>query len=122
IAWTGVLIFVGGVSFGLIYGVIITRGQVLGGIIMLSFILGLVLLAILALYREKLIIESRKVKLAAAPSRFNKKTWKVLNESTAEVLQNNTEQTTALIEQERSQVEAPHRSAQRLSGVSEEQQ
>jgi hypothetical protein len=60
---SAISIVVGAVLWGIIYEIIIVKGEVLGGSIFLAFVVGLVLVAALAVYRDLLTQASRNQRL-----------------------------------------------------------
>jgi len=60
---SAISIVVGAVLWGIIYEIIIVKGEVLGGSIFLAFVVGLVLVAALAVYRDLLTQASAKRRL-----------------------------------------------------------
>src|SRR5687768_11314153 len=64
VAVSTISLFVGAVLWGIIYSIIIVKGEVLAGSIFLAVILGLILFALLALYRESLAQKPSKQKVS----------------------------------------------------------
>ncbi|HEX6733087.1 MAG TPA: zinc-ribbon domain-containing protein [Pyrinomonadaceae bacterium] len=86
-------LFVGAVLWGIIYSIIIVKGEVLAGSIFLAVIIGLVLFALLTLYRESLTKKSPK----QPPSLTTADTAKLLSEPRMEPLPSVVEGTTELL-------------------------
>lgn len=95
VAGTTVSILVGAVIWGIIYAVIIVKGAVITGSIFLAFILGLVLFAVLMLYRESLTKRSSKQPSGATPLATD--TAKLLSEPKLEPVSSVVERTTELL-------------------------
>lgn len=91
-----------GVLWGIIYKVILVKGQVLMGLVFLGFILGLITFALLVMYRESLVeksashLPSQTSPLPLAASGEN-----ALPESSMQPLTSVTERTTDLLRVER---------------------
>jgi hypothetical protein len=97
IAVSTVSIFVLSVISGIIYSIIIVKGEVLGGLIFLAVILGLVLFGILMLYRDSLLNASRKRQIQQ-PELLSHDTAKLLPESQVEPIPSVTDRTTDLLD------------------------
>ncbi len=97
VAGSAISILVGSVLWGIIYEVIIVKGDVLTGSIFLGFIIALVLFALLMIYRESLLKASGKGSSARQKIRQRVDTEKLLPETSAEPLPSITERTTDLL-------------------------
>ena len=97
IAVSTISIVVVSVIWGIIYSIIIVKGEVLGGLIFLAVILGLVLFGILMTYRDSLLNNSRKREIMQ-PELHAPDTAKLLAESHIEPIQSVTDRTTDLLE------------------------
>jgi hypothetical protein len=98
IAGSTISIIIGGVMWGIIYWIIIVKGEVLTGVVFLALIIGLVLFALLMLYRESLLKASGKgqaLQPAAPPQAGN--TARLLREPPLESVPSVTERTTELL-------------------------
>lgn len=91
IAASTISLFVGAVLWGIIYSIIIVKGEVLAGSIFLAVIIGLVLFGLLVLYRESLAKRSSK-----QPS-LTGDTAKLLSEPRIEPITSVVEGTTELL-------------------------
>ena len=96
-AGTAVSIVVVSVLWGVIYEIIIKKQAVLAGSIFLAFIVGLILVASLALYRDSLEKASTKRKLPQSSLPDAEETARLLPGSTGEVMSSVTEGTTELL-------------------------
>jgi hypothetical protein len=94
VAGSAISIVVASVLWGIIYEIIIVKGEVLAGSIFLSFILALILFALLVIYRESLLKASRR---PFAEQEMPKATAKLLPESQAQSMASITERTTDLL-------------------------
>ena len=97
---TAILIVVGSVLWGIIYEIIIVKGKVLGGSIFLAFVVGLILVALLAVYRDTLEKASSKRKVSQSTLPQTEETAR-LPASAGEVMASVTEDTTELLTIER---------------------
>lgn len=97
IAGSAISIVAVSVLWGIIYEIIIVKGEVLGGSIFLGFIVALILFALLMLYRESLVKTSGKGPLAQQKMAQAEDTAKLLPESSAESVPSITERTTDLL-------------------------
>lgn len=93
---SAISILVLGVLWGVIYKIIIIKGDVVEGLGFLAFILGVVLFAILALYRDSLRKASKR-QLPEATTKPAANTAELLNESHFEPISSVTERTTELL-------------------------
>jgi hypothetical protein len=96
IAGATIAILVGSVMWGIIYGLIIVKGEVLTGLVFLSFIIGLILFALLMLYRESLLKASGKGQPQPPALPHTGDTAKLLSEPQLEPIPSITERTTEL--------------------------
>jgi hypothetical protein len=91
-----------GVLWGIIYGLIISKGQVLKGLVFLGFILGLITFALLVIYRESLLKKSAsRLPGQTSPLQAAENNEKFLPDAPIEPLTSVTEQTTELLKVER---------------------
>jgi hypothetical protein len=99
---SAIAIVVGAVLWGIIYEVIIVKGEVLGGSIFLAVVVGLILSALLAIYNDSLAKASGKRHLLKViiPSP-EKNTAALLPESSVELMPSVTERTTELLAAEK---------------------
>lgn len=97
IAGSAISVLVVSVLWGIIYEIIIVKGEVLGGSIFLGFVLALILFALLVIYRESLLKASGKGSLAQQKRSQAEDTAKLLPESSAESMPSITERTTDLL-------------------------
>jgi len=88
-------LFVGAVLWGIIYSIIIVKGEVLGGSIFLAIMIGLVLFGLLVLYRESLTEKSSKPKPSLDTRRSE--TGKLLTEPHYEPVSSVVERATELL-------------------------
>jgi len=100
IAGGTVSIFVVSVIWGIIYSIIIVKGEVFAGLIFLIVILGLVLFALLALYRDSLLKRSTKRENEQPMLQAND-TGKILSEGRLDPLPSVTDRTTELLRTEK---------------------
>jgi hypothetical protein len=99
---TAVSIVVVAVICGIIYEIIIVKGEVLAGSIFLAVVIGLILFALLAIYHESLAKASSKRQLAQLDIPHPEKhTATLLPESSSESMPSVTENTTELLAVER---------------------
>lgn len=96
VAVSTISLFVGAVLWGIIYSIIIVKGEVLAGSIFLAVILGLVLFGLLVLYRESLAQKSSKQKVSL-PDVQATDTAKLLEEARYEPVPSIVERTTELL-------------------------
>ncbi|HSB09008.1 MAG TPA: hypothetical protein VLM38_05815 [Blastocatellia bacterium] len=92
-----VSIVVGAVLWGIIYEIIIVKGEVLGGSIFLAFVLGLVLFALLAVYHDSLVKGSKRRQLPEPASPSAEDTAELLPEPSVESTPSITEHTTEFL-------------------------
>lgn len=95
---SAISIVVGAVLWGIIYEIIIVKGEVLGGSIFLAFVVGLVLVAVLAVYRDLLTQASRKQRLIQSEPARVANTAEPLAASSVESTPAITEHTTKLLD------------------------
>jgi hypothetical protein len=95
---TTISILVGAVIWGIVYALIIVKGAVISGSIFLAFILGVILFALLMLYRESLAKKSAKQETPVLPAND---TAKLLHESRIEPVPSVVERTTELLKVEK---------------------
>jgi hypothetical protein len=89
------------VLWGILYELILIKGEVLNGLIFLLFILGLITFALLVLYRESLVKKSAKrLSSQTSPLPVAADSEKLLAETYLEALPSVTEHTTELLEVE----------------------
>ena len=86
-----------GVLWGIIYGIIIVNGQVTVGLFMLAFIVGMILFALLSMYRVSLRKAAGKRQLPEPAPAFVADTGELLSESLVEPVPSVTERTTELL-------------------------
>jgi hypothetical protein len=86
-----------GVLWGIIYGIIIVNGQVTVGLFMLAFIVGMILFALLSMYRESLRKAAGKRQLPEPAPAFVADTGELLSESHVAPIPSVTERTTELL-------------------------
>ena len=98
---TAISIVVASVLWGIIYEVIIVKGEVLGGSIFLAVVVGIILVALLAVYRGILEKASAKNKLSQSKLPQADETARLGPGSAAEVMASVTESTTELLKTER---------------------
>ena len=98
---TAISIVVGSVLWGIIYEIIIVKGAVLGGSIFLAFVVGLILVALLAVYRDTLEKASSKHKISQSTLLKVDETARLSPGSGGEVMASVTEDTTELLTIER---------------------
>jgi len=97
VAGTAISILVGGVLWGIIYGIIIVKGEVIAGLFFLAFIVGIVLFALLSLYSESLRKASGKRKSMQPPLTQASDTNELPPATQMEPLPSVTERTTELL-------------------------
>jgi len=98
VAGSAVSIAVGGVLWGIIYGIIIVKGEVIAGLLFLAFIVGVILFALLSMYRESLSKASGKRQLLQPPpTQVSSNTAELLPNSQLEPIPSITERTTELL-------------------------
>jgi hypothetical protein len=90
-------IVVGVVLWGIIYQVILVQGEVLAGSLFLAFIVGLLLFALLMIYRESLLKAHGKRQLSQAPLAPSQETANLLPASSGQPISSITEHTTELL-------------------------
>ena len=98
---TAISIVVGSVLWGIIHEVIIVKGEVLGGSIFLAVVVGIILVALLAVYRDILEKASAKHKLSQSELPLAEETARLAPGSAVEVMASVTEDTTELLTIER---------------------
>jgi hypothetical protein len=86
-----------GVLWGIIYGIIIVNGQVTVGLFMLAFIVGMILFALLSMYRDSLRKAAGGRQLPEPAPAFVADTGELLSESLVEPIPSVTERTTELL-------------------------
>lgn len=96
IAVSTISLFVGAVLWGIIYSIIIVKGEILGGSIFLAIILGILLFALLVLYRESISKKPSKQK-SSGPDSLANDTAKLLSEPRFEPVPSVVERTTELL-------------------------
>lgn len=97
VAGSAISILVVGVLWGIIYKIIIVKGDVLTGLMFLGFIVGLILFALLVLYRESLLKASGQRQSPQPALRQAGDTAKLLSEPRLEPTPSVTEHTTELL-------------------------
>jgi hypothetical protein len=97
VAGSAISIAVGGILWGIIYGIIIVKGEVIAGLLFLAFIVGVILFALLSLYRESLSKAAGKRHLLQPPPTQASDTAKLLPDSQMEPIPSITERTTELL-------------------------
>jgi MFS family permease len=101
IAGSIISILVGGVLWGIIYEIIIVKGEVVAGSLFLTFIIGLILFALLVIYRESLMKRSTKRRATQPSLPQEGASEKLLSETYREPLSSVTERTTRFIKEEK---------------------
>jgi zinc-ribbon domain len=96
IAGTAISIVVVGVFWGIIYEIIIVKGEVITGLFFLAFIVGAVLFGLLSIYRESLRKTVSKRRLAEQ-QQLVADTGRLLSELHVEPIPSITERTTELL-------------------------
>lgn len=104
-AGTVISIVVGAVLWGIIYEIIIVKGELLGGSLFLAFVVGLILVALLAVYRESLVKASTKRSRLEQGTPKAETTAELLPESSAKSIPSITEHTTELLAVEKNEPE-----------------
>ncbi len=89
-------IFVGAIIWMIIYKIIIVKGEILGGLILIGVLLGLIVSFLLVIYRESL-LEARTKRNSQATLPEAEITDRTLSESRLETLPSVTERTTELL-------------------------
>jgi len=102
---TAISIVVGAVLWGVIYEIIIVKGEVVAGSIFLAFVLGLILFGLLAMYRDSLEKASKKRRLSEIDLRRAEDTADLLPAASVEPTTSVTEHTTELLMAEREKVD-----------------
>ena len=97
IGGTAISIVVGSILWGIIYEIIIVKGEVLGGTIFLAVIVGLILVALLAVYRNSLEKASTKRKLSQSSQPPAEETARLLPGAPDALMSSVTERTTELL-------------------------
>jgi hypothetical protein len=97
VAGSTISLVVGGVVWGIIYEIILVKGEVLAGSLFLSFVVGLLLFAGLAVYRDSLLKASGKRQVMPQKTSQAEETANLLPESFSEVTPSVTERTTELL-------------------------
>lgn len=97
VAGTAVSIVVGAVMWGIIYAIIIVKGEIIAGSLFLAFILGIVLFALLSLYGESLRKRAGKRQLLQPPPTKVSDTAELSPNSQIEPVPSVTERTTELL-------------------------
>jgi hypothetical protein len=96
VAASTISLFVGAVLWGIIYSIIIVKGEVLAGSIFLAVIVGLVLFGLLVLYRESLTKKPSRQKGSLSDAQASN-TAKLLEEPRSEPVPSIVERTTELL-------------------------
>jgi hypothetical protein len=86
--------------WGIFYEIILVKGEVLAGSLFLSFVVGLLLFAGLAVYRDSLLKASGKRQVTPQKMSQAEETAKLLPEPYSEVKPSVTERTTELLKAE----------------------
>jgi hypothetical protein len=97
IAGSTISIVVGGVMWGIIYEIMIVKGEVLVGSAFLAFLIGLVLFALLNIYKESLVKTSGKRRTTQPRLTQEGEDAKLLPETYFEPISSATEHTTELL-------------------------
>jgi hypothetical protein len=92
---------VGAVLWGIIYEIILIKGEVLAGSLFLAFIIGLILFALLVIYRESLMQPANKRQTTQPNLPQENRPEKLLPEPYLEPLSGVTERTTQFIKEEK---------------------
>jgi zinc-ribbon domain len=90
-------IIVGGVLWGIIYEIIITKGEVLAGSLFLAFITGLILFALLMVYKESLVKTPGKERATRPVLPQREETARLLDETYPGQVSSVTEHTTEML-------------------------
>ena len=101
IAGSTISILVGGVLWGIIYEIIIVKGEVLTGALFAAFIIGLVLSGLLMLYRESAVKSPGKQRATQPMESRQGDSAKLFPETQRETILSVTERTTELIVEKR---------------------
>lgn len=104
LATGGISLLILAVLWGIIYQIIIVKGQVAGGLVFLAFIVALIASALLFLYRESSLKASRMPSSESAPS-LRAETAKLLPEPSLDPIPSVTERTTELLKVERKETD-----------------
>ena len=99
VAGSAISIVVGGVLWGIIYEIIIVKGEVIPGLFFLAFVAGIILFAVLSLYRESLRKAAGKRRLAQPTPQGE--TAKLQSETQPKPVTSVTERTTELLTTEK---------------------
>lgn len=105
VAGSAISIVVAGVLWGIIYEIIIVKGEVIPGLFFLAFIIGAILLGLLSIYRESLRKTAGKRQIPQPQQQLVANTGKLLSESSVEPLPSITERTTELLLRDKSRKE-----------------
>jgi hypothetical protein len=97
VAGSTISLVVCGVVWGIIYEIILVKGEILAGSLFLSFVVGLLLFAGLAVYRDTLLKASGKRQVTPQKMSQAEETANLLLESFREVTPSVTERTTKLL-------------------------
>ena len=95
VAVSTISLFVGAVLWGILYSIILGKGEVLAGSIFLAIIIGMVLFGVLMLYRESLTTKPSKQK--SSPDALVSDAAKLLSEPRYESVPSVVERTTELL-------------------------
>ena len=98
---------VGGILWGIIYEIIIVKGEVLGGSLFLAFVVGLILVALLAVYLDSLEKASTKHKLSQTHLPQVEETARLMPSSDGDPMSSVTEHTTELLTTDRTEDTQP---------------
>ena len=101
VAGTAGSIVVAGVLWGIVYEIIIVKGEVIAGLFFLAFVLGVILFALLSIYGESLRKTAGKRQLPEPHPQVVADTGKLLSESHVEPLPSVTERTTELLNKDK---------------------
>ena len=97
VAGSAISIVVVGVLLGIIYGIMIVKGEIIVGLFLLAFIVGMILFALLSMYRDSLRKAAGKRQLTEPAPPFVADTGELLSESLGEPIPSVTERTTELL-------------------------
>ena len=97
VAGSAISIVVVGVLWGIIYGIIIVKGEIIAGLFLLAFIVGMVLFGLLSIYRDSLRKAAGKRQLSEPTPPLVADTGRLLSESRVEPIPSITERTTELL-------------------------
>ncbi len=100
VAGSAISIVVGGVLWGIVYEIIIVKGEVIPGLFFLAIIIGIILFALLSLYSESLRKAAAKRRLSEPTPRVGE-TAELLPETHLEPVPSVTERTTELLTTEK---------------------